>query len=258
MPSRRGAGGVLLIAFALALLVILTVELIQVNPVSADEEFHAAFRDLRDYVAGVIAASQALPPEEVVNYVNSSLKTYEEEMAERGLVFTFYYDSGDGMIWYYLMHGDNYAVGAVPLAARETGGSGEGGSGGSGGGGEGGPAHLPVEFSVHNLSLEVPKGCKFRLTRAVFIKSYLNESALVRVEGGEEVIGMKIVVLKPHEVLKVKGNVAEFQLDAGARAVVTFFVFSTESLGDYSYLYVYSINPDLSDQKDVLVIEWRR
>jgi len=251
MPSRRATGGIMLVAFAIALLVVLTVELLQVSPVTADEEFHVAFHDLRDYVAGVIASSRSLPPDEVIPYVNSSLCAYEETLSEKGLIFAFYYDDEEGQVWYYLMHGDNYAVGVVPLIAHpptsteETGDSGSGVSSG----------HLPIEFSLDRIRHHVPVGAEFRHTRAVFIKSYLNVTALVRIEGGPELIGMHIVVIRPHQVLRVDGNVAEFYLDPGAKAVVT-FEFSTEDIGDYSYVYVYSVDPDYSDQEDTLVVEW--
>lgn len=251
MVSRTAAGGILLVAFALALLTILTVSLLQVSPVTADEEFHVAFYDLRDYVAGVIASSRSLPPDEVIAHINSSLSAYGQAAEEKGLVFTFYYDEEEERIWYYLMHGDNYAIGVVPLRVSPT----SAAAGGDEGEAEPSLEHLPIEFSLDKMVHHVPKGAEFRRTRAVFIKSHLNVTALVRVEGGPELIGMHIVVIRPHQVLKVDGNVAEFYLAPGSKAVVT-FEFSTEDLGDYSYLYVYSVDPDYSDQKDTLVVEW--
>ncbi|HDM92140.1 MAG TPA: hypothetical protein ENG69_01950, partial [Candidatus Korarchaeota archaeon] len=111
--ARRAAGGVIVVAFALALLVAMTSELLVQTPVVSDETFHERFYDLRDYVAGVAAASQALPSDERVDYVMDSLDAYSEMLAERGTVLTFYYDEDTGEVWYYAEHGDNYAVGRV-------------------------------------------------------------------------------------------------------------------------------------------------
>ena len=493
IKARRAAGGVIVIAFALALLVAMTSELIIPSPVVTDEAFHERFYDLRDYVAGVAAASQALPADERLDYVMSSLDSYSETLAQQGIVLTFYYDEDTGEVWYYAEHGDSYAVGRIPIVVEASeaeagaGGGGEGGEG-EGGAGEGStPCILdeecPVEFSLSGASIgslsvtgsvsfvakssfwicrlpwgcsplgrvyhvmpgqtveiqlaenvgatyisiddddvvlgsagyttvvtsikvdgeeildsapivilmdgkaeegsveanirlyyridfgsleahvtdgtgewtysgdasgveivvqgisegtiayagdpawagalyaegcaasvkvgdqtfpaescetvgaeeyilevppiewrvpcckkgygestcrcscdvynktlviHVPRGATFKITKAVFIKSNIDDDAIVRVEGGPELVGAHIVVMLPHQVLWFEGNTFEFELRGHSRAVVAFFVFSKSGIEGlaHSYVYVYPTNTDYAGIRDTLTITW--
>ncbi len=159
MVRRRGAGGILLVAFAFAVLVVSSVPLLVPTQVSADETFHWVSYDMRDFAAGLAAEASYLPPSERMDFVNASLSSYRERMADRGVTVAFFPDNDTGDVWYYVEHGNSSAVGIIPVKfpVGSGGGGGGGGSGGNGGGGGGGgPCVLnescAVEFNIESVS----------------------------------------------------------------------------------------------------------
>ena len=89
MPSRRGAGAVLLVAFAIAVLVVSTAPLITPTEVKTDEQFESAFYDIRDFAAGVEAASKYYPPDKRREFIEDSLQSFSALMEDRGVSVSF-------------------------------------------------------------------------------------------------------------------------------------------------------------------------
>ncbi len=175
---RRAAGGVALVAFALALVVVLSAELMVANPVVVDETYHNEFYDLRDYVAGVVAEAQALPPDQRADFVREKLNAYSQEAEERGVTILFSVDDSTGEITYFMVHGNNTALGKVPyvIEVNVTSGEGAGAGGGEtppgnesggGGGGEENDTNPPPQVNYYDFLVAGAGRSQFELSGTI-------------------------------------------------------------------------------------------
>jgi len=174
ITKRRAAGGVALVAFALALIVVLSAELMTANPIVVDETYHDEFYDLRDYVAGVVAEAQTLPSDQRADFVRERLNSYSQEAEDRGVTVLFSVDDSSGEITYFMVHGNNTALGKVPYIIEvnvTSGGGGGGGGGGNesggGGGGGGGNDTNPPQVNYYDFLVAGAGRSQFELSGTI-------------------------------------------------------------------------------------------
>ena len=140
MKVRRGAGGILLVAFAISILLLTSIQSIEPAKVQSSEQFDTIITDLKNYAAAVVSAARALPSGERERFIDEALNKYSDEMEARGVSIQPLYSEEDNKVYFSAVRGNDTFYGYVDLTGvvpgTEIGGGEEGG--GTGGGGTGG------------------------------------------------------------------------------------------------------------------------